>query len=628
MTLPNDPTTSPETNLPVSTSTSEATDAATGAVVRPTTTLLRTVQSRARSSRAPLWRRVLRDPQAAITLGILVVIFAFGAFAPVLAPHGPNDAVLAMVNAPVGTPGYILGADESGRDIFSRLLYSTQTAAIAGLIGTSVALVVGVTAGLIGGYFGRTTQAATEWLFSLIMTFPGLLLLIILMPVTGGDYRATMLIFGVLLSPGIYRIVRNLVLGVKHELYVDAARVSGLGTFRILGRHVLSVVRGPIIISTAFLIGSTIAVQSGLAFLGVGSLEIPSFGAMISSGFRNLYIVPTQFLWPSIMLGLITACFVLLGNALRDILEGSQPTPTKVGQGLRATADAAAATSASDTSHLLEVTDLAIAYPAPGGKLFGVVTGVSLTVAKGEVVGLVGESGSGKSQTAFATLGVLPNEAVVTGGSIRFDGRELVGLPDAKLRGIRGREIAYIPQEPMSNLDPSYRVGAQLVEGVRATLGISAREATQRILELLERVGIADPRRTFDSYPHQISGGMAQRVLIAGAVASRPRLLIADEPTTALDVTVQAEILDLLRDLQAELDMAVLLVTHNFGVVADVCDRIAVMQRGRIVETGSVRELFANPQHEYTQMLLGAILDESTVRTDPPAGALERGESR
>ncbi|MDP3951683.1 dipeptide/oligopeptide/nickel ABC transporter permease/ATP-binding protein [Microbacterium sp.] len=617
MTLPNDPSTSPESGLPVKTSTSEAATATTGTVSRPSTELLQTVRAEARSARTPVWKKLLKDPQAVITISLLVIVFGLGALASVIAPYGPNEASLQVVNAPVGTPGHILGADESGRDILSRLLYSTQTAAIAGLIGAGVALIVGVIAGLVGGYFGRVTQATTEWVFSLIMTFPGLLLLIILMPVTGGDYRATMLIFGVLLAPGIYRIVRNLVLGVKNELYVDAARVAGLSNLRILGRHVLFVVRGPIIIATAFMVGSAIAVQSGLAFLGVGSLEVPSFGAMIASGFRNLYIAPTQFLWPSVMLGIITASLVLLGNSLRDTLEGSKPKPVKVGAGQRVEATFSADETAAST-HLLEIRDLVVAYPDSYGGLNEVVKGVSLEIAKGQVLGLVGESGSGKSQTAFATLGVLPNEAVIVGGSIRFDGQELLGLSDSEMRPLRGKAIAYIPQEPMSNLDPSFRVGDQLVQGVRAALSVSKKDAKERVLALLERCGIADPVRTFDSYPHQISGGMAQRVLIAVAVASRPRLLIADEPTTALDVTVQAEILDLIRDLQSELDMAVLLVTHNFGVVADICDSIAVMQSGRIVERGDVNTIFDAPQDDYTKMLLGAILDEETVRLDAP----------
>ncbi|GFJ87613.1 dipeptide/oligopeptide/nickel ABC transporter permease/ATP-binding protein [Phytohabitans rumicis] len=484
-----------------------------------------------------------------------------------------------------------------------------------------------MTAGLVGGYFGTRTRAIAEWAFNLVMTFPGLLLLIILMPVTGGDYRFTMLIFGVLLSPSIYRIVRNLVLGVKNELYVDAARVSGLGNTRILGRHVLSVVRGPIIIAAAFMMGASIATQSGLAFLGVGSKGIPSFGDMIASGFRNLYIAPTQFLWPSLLLGLITASLVLLGNALRDTLQGSRPKPAKVGEGQRAEVRTDP-TPAADPEALLEIRDLTIAYPGPMGQLREVVRGAALHIRRGQTLGVVGESGSGKTQTAFAVLGVLPDEAVITGGSIVFEGRELIGLSDGQMRPLRGKQIAYVPQEPMSNLDPSYPVGAQLIEGVRSALGISKREARTRVLALLERCGIADPERTFDSYPHQLSGGMAQRVLIAGAVASRPKLLIADEPTTALDVTVQAEILDLLRDLQAELNMAVLLVTHNFGVVADICDRIAVMAQGEIVESGDVLEVLHNPRHEYTRMLLDSILDDASVRTDAPAGATTEGAKR
>jgi peptide/nickel transport system permease protein len=179
---------------------------------------------------------------------------------------------------------------------------------------------------------------------------------------------------------------------------------------------------------------------------------------------------------------------------------------------------------------------------------------------------------------------------------------------------VRGRRISYVPQEPMSNLDPSFTVGSQLVEPLRLCLGLSKAAAKQRALELLARVGLPDPARTFASYPHELSGGMAQRVLIAGAVSCEPDLIIADEPTTALDVTVQAEILDLLRDLQRELNTAMILVTHNFGVVADLCDRVAVMQEGQIVETGLVRDIFKRPQHAYTQSLLAAILEDAPAR--------------
>ncbi|WP_106401501.1 dipeptide/oligopeptide/nickel ABC transporter permease/ATP-binding protein [Actinocorallia populi] len=566
--------------------------------------------------RRSAFRRLLRDPQAVVTAGVLLIIVVLGLLAPVLASHSPDHASLDHIDAGVGTDGYPLGGDRSGRDIWARLLHSINTSTVSALIGSSIALVIGVTAGLVGGYYDRA-RSITEWVFSLVMTFPGLLLLIVLMPLTGGDFRVTMAIFGVLLSPGIYRIVRNQVVGVKKELFVDAARVSGLGDRRILARHVLFAVRGPVIIAAAFLCGSSIGVQSGLAFLGVGPATVPSFGAMISEGFHNLYVSPLQFVWPSLVLGALTSCLVLFGNALRDTLEGAKRKPAKI-----AAPKAGPASPASTAPPaLLTVEDLTIAYPTPSGGLKEVVSGVNLTLAAGETLGLVGESGSGKTQTAFAALGVLPSEAVVTRGSIRLDGRELLGLSERELRKLRGKAIAYVPQEPMSNLDASFTVGAQLVEGLRAVSGISRGEAKERVLALLERVGIPDPQRTFGCYPHQISGGMAQRVLIAGAVAGRPKLLIADEPTTALDVTVQAEILDLLRDLQEELDMAVLLVTHDFGVVADVCARVAVMRTGEIVETGTAEKIFGGAEHDYTRMLLDSILDENTVRTDPPATA-------
>ena len=560
-------------------------------------------------------QRLLKDPQAVITIAFLLLVLAVGLLAPLIAQHGPNESSLNAVNAEMGTPGYLLGGDQSGRDIFARLLYSIQTAAVSAAIGTGVACAVGLTFGLVGGYFGGRVRTVIEWIFNLIMTFPGLLLLIVLMPLTKGDFRITMLIFGVLLAPSIYRIVRNVTAGVRNELYVDAAKVSGLSTLRILGRHVMPVVRGPVIISGAFLMGAAINLQSGLAFLGVGSTEVPSFGAMIATGFLNLYVHPLQFLWPALLLGASTASLVLLGNALRDALEGARPKPAKLGS--TKVRRPKAPVKPGDATSLLNVTDLTMEYPNPAGEPKQVLKGVSLELRAGETLGLVGESGSGKTQTAFSVLGVLPPEAVITSGSVLLDGRELLDLREKELRQIRGKDIAYIPQEPMSNLDPSFTIGYQLVEGIRTSAGMSKAAAKERALELMERVGIPNTRRTFDLYPHQISGGMAQRVLIAGAVASRPRVLIADEPTTALDVTIQAEILDLLRDLQQEMGMAILLVTHNFGVVADLCDRIAVMRHGVVVEEGDVMQVFHQPQHPYTQKLLNSILDETQLREDP-----------
>ncbi|MEY4301476.1 MAG: hypothetical protein RJA30_627, partial [Actinomycetota bacterium] len=232
-----------------------------------------------------------------------------------------------------------------------------------------------------------------------------------------------------------------------------------------------------------------------------------------------------------------------------------------------------------------------------------------------EVVGLIGESGSGKTQTAFSVLGLLPKGGRIVSGSILFEGQELVGADTKSYDKVRGGKISYIPQEPMSNLDPSFTIGTQLMEPMQQVLGISKTEAKAKAIALLTRVGIPNPELTMKKYPHEISGGQAQRVLIAGAVSCDPDLIIADEPTTALDVTVQAEVLDLLRELQKETNTALLLVTHNFGVVADLCDYINVMQFGRIIEAGPVRDIFEHAQHPYTQSLLDSILEGGPARS-------------
>jgi peptide/nickel transport system permease protein len=274
---------------------------------------------------------------------------------------------------------------------------------------------------------------------------------------------------------------------------------------------------------------------------------------------------------------------------------------------------------------LLVLDDLSVSYPKADGGESVVVDGVSLRVSRGQVLGLVGESGSGKSQTAFSILGLLPPNAHVAADRMQFGGQELQVLSSGDMNKLRGRHIAYIPQEPMSNLDPSFKLGTQLTEPIRQHLGLSKAEAKQRALQLLERVGIPEPERVFDSYPHQISGGMAQRILIAGAVSCDPELLIADEPTTALDVTVQAEVLDLMRSLQQERNMGMILVTHDFGVVADICDHVAVMQHGKIVESAPARQLFADPQHEYTKMLLDSTLEDTEPRAALASPATAQG---
>jgi peptide/nickel transport system ATP-binding protein len=264
------------------------------------------------------------------------------------------------------------------------------------------------------------------------------------------------------------------------------------------------------------------------------------------------------------------------------------------------------------TEPLLEVRDLSVRFDTDEGTVHA-VDRMSLDVAPRQVLGIVGESGCGKSVTALSILGLLPKTATVT-GSVRFEGVELLGAPQSRLRKIRGRKISFVFQEPMTSLNPVFRVGDQIEEVLREHMDVSRKAARSRAIELLELVHIPDPARRVEEYPHQLSGGMRQRVMIAMALACDPEILIADEPTTALDVTIQAGILDLLRELRERLGTAIILITHNLGVVADLADRVVVMYAGRKAEEAPVDELFAHPQHPYTMGLLGAVPRAGTAR--------------
>jgi len=576
-----------------------------------------------------LFRRLLTHPTGVVSMVLLVLVALASVLATLLATHDPNTASVQQVLAKAGSE-HILGADSAGRDVFSRLLFAGQFSLAGALVALAVALVLGVTAGLAAGYYGGWFDSVSSWLTGLMMALPGMVVLLAARAVVGPSMWLSMMIFGVLLSPAFFRLVYASVTAVRNELYVDAARVSGLSDVRIIGRHILTVVRAPVIIQSAMVLGIAIAIQSGLEFLGLGDRKIPTWGSMLNDGFINIFKSPTLVLWPALIIGLVCIALTLLANAMRDELERSRGPVKKSRKAAAAEAaadaegaaekrGAAAVVHADEPNEdageiLLEVNDLGVGYDQPDGSTTHVVNHVNLTVRRGEVHGLVGESGSGKTQTAFSILRLLPQGGRITGGSIVFEGKDLAQLSEKEMTKVRGKRIAYIPQEPMSNLDSAFTIGSQLMEPMRVCLGISKAEARKRALSLLAKVGIPNPERTFDAYPHQISGGMAQRVLIAGAVSCAPDLLIADEPTTALDVTVQAEVLNLLRELQDELNMGVILVTHNFGVVADLCDRVTVMQTGRVVETGPVRSIFNHAQHPYTRQLLGAILEDTAPR--------------
>ncbi|MER6327307.1 dipeptide/oligopeptide/nickel ABC transporter permease/ATP-binding protein [Streptomyces coelicoflavus] len=553
------------------------------------------------------WRGVLRSPVAVLSLLWLIALCVVSVFHSGLAPHDPLAQDLARVyEGPSST--HLLGTDSLGRDILSRMMFGTTNLLWGSALATAVGLVVGVPAGLLAGFAGKATDRVLSWVADLSFAVPAFVVLVALSVVFPENTALLMTVLGLVSAGGILRLTRNLTRGVRSELYVDAAQLAGQSRRRILLRHILPVVAPPLLIQAVLGLAGGVMVLASLSFLGLGgNPEQPSWGQLIQEGTQNIGQEPWLMVPGGAALALTVMALNFLGTTIRSLMPGTR-TPVRVRPLPAArTADRPGPVERTGPEPLLSIEELTVAFPTADREAAQpVVDRVSLEVHAGQTVGLVGESGCGKSMTVLAIPGLVPVPGAITGGSIRFGGEELVGESRRALRRMRGRRIGLVSQEPMTALDPSFTVGSQLREVLRHTAGLPRAQAGRRCLELLDEVGITDPARTAACYPHEISGGMAQRVAIAIALAGEPQLLIADEPTTALDVTVQAEILDLLRDLKDRHGMALLLVTHNFGVVADACDRVAVMYAGQVVEEGPTQDVLVSPGHPYTAALLAA----------------------
>jgi peptide/nickel transport system permease protein len=411
---------------------------------------------------------------------------------------------------------------------------------------------------------------------------------------------AGMVALGVLAAPGLMRIVRSATLPIRQELYIEAAEIAGLSRVYVLSRHVLPRIVGVVIVQASLLAAVALSVQTGLAFLNLlVASPAPSWGGMVADGTTVILSNPWLIWPPGVAIALTMLAFSVLGDALRDTATEPWSVVSRAPARSRKRNGAGAETRAHDA--LLSVEGLTVSIGSTR-----VLEDVGFELREREIVGIVGESGCGKTVTATALLGLVPGGGVIDEGAIWFAGHDLASDSEARLRQLRGREIAFISQESMIGLDPAFRVGAQVGEAVRTHLGLSRSDTRRRVLELLASVHFAEPELVARRYPHELSGGMAQRVAIARALAGEPKLLIADEPTTALDVTVQAEILALLRELREARGLSILLVTHDWGVVADACDRVVVMYAGEVVEQGDVESTFAHPCHPYTKALLAS----------------------
>ncbi|MCW2758258.1 MAG: hypothetical protein JWO46_2004, partial [Nocardioidaceae bacterium] len=509
------------------------------------------------------------------------------------------------------------------RDVLTRLLYGGRVTLTAALVAATLYVLVGVPAGVAAGYFRGWTERLVLRVADIVFAVPQIVILLVVVAIYPGNETAAMVTLGLLGAPGLARVVRSVTVSIRDELYVRAAQVAGLGPWRIIARHVLPRVAAVAIVQTALFAATAVLLETGLGFLGLGDTR-PTWGGMIAEASRNL----SQSPWLLVPSGACVIAFILALGVVGDLGRDAVSLPSV--RTRSRTGPAAPRGGTPSDGALLSVEGLTVTFAINGADT-PVVSGVDLTVQAGEAVGLVGESGCGKSVTAFSILGLL-GQGQVTDGHVALQGEDLLAATPQRLRELRGSRIGWVSQEPILSLDPRFTIGSQLVETVRAHEPCSRRVAKQRVLDLMERVQLPDPTALAMRYPHQLSGGMAQRVGIAAALACNPVLLIADEPTTALDVTVQAEILDLFRGLRDD-GMALVLVSHDWGVVSDICDRAVVMYAGQVVEQGAVTDLVHGPRHPYTRALLAADPHRGTPGTElmsiagvvPPPGSWPTG---
>ncbi|MFH9008701.1 dipeptide/oligopeptide/nickel ABC transporter permease/ATP-binding protein [Streptomyces afghaniensis] len=581
---------------------------------------------------------LLRDRFACAAALVLLLVALSAVLGPLLAG---DLATSQNLRAPGRPPfsldhgwAFVLGSDSLGRPVAARLLTAAGTTLAVAVPAVLCSLVIGSVWGMWAGYHGGWRENVSLRVADVILSFPSLLLAVVVLYVFSPSAASIVFVLAVARIPVYLRTARAEAAELRSRLFVDAARTFGTGSWATIRRHVAPSVLPTLLTVAALDFCFVMLAESSLSFLGIG-IQPPdvSWGLMVAQGRQELQSAWWIALFPGLAIILTTVSATVLASWARMTTdpgqrwrEGVRRSGWRARWSRRASADPAARGSAvadpdttaapagsrpagtgqSTAADVLVVDGLSVDVHTPAGPVH-VVRRVGFSVRSGETLALLGESGCGKSMTAHAVAGLLDPVAEVVGGQVRLDGEDLLGLGARARRRLAGPGVAMVFQDALSALNPVLTVGTQLAEPFRIHEGMSRRAAKARAVELMERVGIPEARSRADAYPHQFSGGMRQRLLIATAVALRPKVLIADEPTTALDVTVQAQIMDLLGELRGEQRTALVLITHDLGLAAEHADRVAVMYAGTVVETGPVAEVFGKPHHPYTQGLLASV---------------------
>lgn len=565
-----------------------------------------------------------------ISLILLVLVALTAILAPIIAPHDPLEIFTAR-QAPGN--GFLFGTDDKGRDILSRMLYGGRYSLVIGFGATLFALFFGSTIGAIAAVARKSISEVIMRLLDIIMSVPGIALAAVLVLILGNSVPAIIFSIGFMYTPQIARIVRANIVSEYGEDYVRAVIVSGAQAPWILIKHVLRNCIAPIMVFTVTLVADAIIFEASLTFIGAGITEPTATWGNILADARGGVLAGRwwQALFPGIAIMVTCLALNILSEGLTDAMaakpgamvatddedaESRRADDILASDPVRAYAEQAESLNrrlaalrdvelkrtdrhVPDLSvpPLLQVKNLSINFDHHGD--VNVVDSVSFDVRPGQCMALVGESGCGKSITTKVIMSLTDADEHMT-GEVLFDGRDLLKLTKEEHRQLLGHEIAMVYQDALSSLNPSMLISAQMKQ-------LTSRGGTRSAEELLELVGL-DPKRTLESYPHELSGGQRQRVLIAMALTRDPKLVICDEPTTALDVTVQKQVIKLLNDLQSQLGFAMIFVSHDLALVAEVASEITVMYAGQVIEQAPTKELLTNPIHEYTRGLLGSVL--------------------
>ena len=592
-----------------------------------------TMQRVSRQLRVP---RVLRDlyrrPASAVGTSLLLLFLFLTAFGPLVSPYGPNEQIYTDVRQGPSLT-HLFGTDLLGRDIFSRIVHGARSILSLTGLGALIAVVAGTSFGLFAGYRGGWLDEAIMRVFDSVLAIPALLFALVLLGTVGQSRLSVLVVISVVYTPIVARVVRSETLVLKSRGFVEAARLQGESTAWILFREILPSILPALSVEAALRFSYGIFLVASLGYLGVGvQPPTPDWGLMVREARESVRLIPWALYFPAGAISLLVISINLTADGLKRSLQATETGLTtrsrrRVIRARRAHAADLPPPAGRDAERLLAFDSVTASY-TEGGRWLDAVRDVSFGVGSGETVGLVGESGSGKSTLALAAVRYLAGNGAVRRGTIRFEGQDVYRLNRRELREVRGRQIALIPQDPLASLNPSIRVGEQIAEILRWQLGTRRIEATRRSVELLSQVRIADEERTARQYPHQLSGGMQQRVAIAIGLATSPRFVILDEPTTGLDVTTEGAILELLKRLLATGDRGSLYISHDLGVVSQICDRVAVLYAGEMVEIGTRSTVFDAPQHPYTLGLLESIpriaLDETPGELPAMTGSIPR----